>query len=104
MVRSPLPENSTRDVSLWIDGREVKACKGSQLLKAILTVTEIPHICYHSDLMGPIRSCDTCLVEVDGKLVRSCAEQVTEGARVCALSERAKTARAAAYDTILGNH
>lgn len=92
------------DVSFWIDGREVKAEKGSQLLKAVLTTTEIPHICYHSDLMGPIKSCDTCLVEVDGKLVRACAEEVIAGSSVIALSDRAKDARHAAYDTILGNH
>lgn len=95
---------SKEDVSFWIDGRGVKAVAGSQLLKAVLAVTEIPHICYHSELMGPIRSCDTCLVEVDGKLVRSCAEDVVGGSHVSVLSERAKAARAAAYDTILGNH
>jgi formate dehydrogenase major subunit len=95
---------SKEDVSFWIDGQEVKAAVDSQLLKAVLAVAEIPHICYHSELMGPIRSCDTCLVEVDGKLVRSCAEHVTGGSHVGVLSERAKAARTAAYDTILGNH
>jgi len=95
---------STSDVSFWIDGREVRAHNGSQLLKAVLAVTEIPHICYHSDLMGSIRSCDTCLVEVNGELVRACATNVADGLRVKVLSERATAARAAAYDTILGNH
>jgi len=41
-----LAEKSTQDVSFWIDGREVKAAAGSQLLKSVLTTTEIPHICY----------------------------------------------------------
>ncbi len=91
-------------VSLWIDGREVTADVGSQLLQAVLKVSEIPHICYHSELMGAIQSCDTCLVELNGKLVRSCAETVSDGLRVKADSERAKAARSAAYDTILGNH
>jgi formate dehydrogenase major subunit len=99
-----LKETAIQDVSFSIDGQEIKAAAGSQLLKAVLSVTEIPHICYHSDLMGPIRSCDTCMVEVNGQLVRSCAEVVTEGARVGVSSDRAKAARTAAYDTILGNH
>jgi formate dehydrogenase major subunit len=32
---------------------------------------EVPHVCYHPQL-GPIQSCDTCMVEVDGKLVKAC--------------------------------
>lgn len=95
---------SSTAATLWVDGNEVKAEAGSQLLQAVLKVVEIPHICYHSELMGPIGSCDTCLVEVDGKLVRSCAEKVEDGARVGVESARAKAARSAAYDTILGNH
>lgn len=94
----------TDEVSFLMDGQEVKATAGSQLLQAILKVEEIPHICYHSELMGPIRSCDTCLVEVNGQMVRSCAEKVEPGLHVGVMSERAKAARAAAYDTILGNH
>ena len=31
---------------------------------------EVPHVCYHPQL-GPIQSCDTCMVEVDGKLAES---------------------------------
>ena len=76
MQDSPIAKE---DVSLWIDGQEVKAAAGSQQLKAVFAVAEIPHICYHSKLMDPVRSCDTCLVEVDGKLVRSCSEDVIGG-------------------------
>ena len=60
------------DVEISLDGAAVAASEGELLVEAILRQKEIPHVCYHSPLMGPIETCDTCLVEVDGELVRSC--------------------------------
>jgi predicted molibdopterin-dependent oxidoreductase YjgC len=54
--------------------------------------------------MGPIESCDTCLVEVDGKLARACRTKVSSGMKVVTNSKRANEARAEAFDVILGNH
>jgi formate dehydrogenase major subunit len=54
--------------------------------------------------MGPIQTCDTCLVEVDGKLVRSCGTKVTSAMQVVTDSKHAQNARAEAFDVILGNH
>ncbi len=87
-----------------IDGTSVVAEPGELLIDAILRQTEIPHVCYHSPLMGPIQTCDTCMVEVDGKLVRACGTKVSAGMRVQTASPRAKSAQAAAFDVILGNH
>ena len=36
------------------------------------TGSKVPHLCDHTQL-GPIQTCDTCMVEVDGQLVRACA-------------------------------
>jgi len=91
-------------VDLSVDGRTIAANEGELLVEAILREKEIPHICYHSPLMGPIQTCDTCLVEVDGKLVRSCGTRVTAGVSVVTDSKRARDARAEAFDVILGNH
>src|ERR1700742_3030244 len=91
-------------VEISIDGAAATASEGELLVEAILRQKEIPHICYHSPLMGPIQTCDTCLVEVDGKLVRSCGTKVTSGMQVVTASKRAKDARAEAFDVILGNH
>jgi hypothetical protein len=91
-------------VEILIDGKKVIATQGELLVEAILREKEIPHICYHSPLMGPIQTCDTCLVEVDGKLQRSCGTKVAAGMQVVAESERAKKARSEAFDVILGNH
>lgn len=90
--------------NISIDGQRVSATEGELLLDAILREKEIPHICYHSPLMGPIQTCDTCIVEVDGRLVRACGTKVTAGMQVLAESKRAKNARAEAFDVILGNH
>ena len=91
-------------VNISIDGRTIAANEGELLVEAILREKEIPHICYHSPLMGPIQTCDTCMVEVDGKLVRSCGTKVSSGMQVIADSKRARDARAEAFDVILGNH
>jgi formate dehydrogenase major subunit len=98
-------QDGSPTVTISIDGRTIAATEGELLIEAILREKEIPHICYHSPLMGPIETCDTCLVEVGGKLVRSCGTAVH--ANMCEVvtdSKRATDARAEAYDVILGNH
>jgi len=92
------------ELEIVIDGRSVAVTQGELLLLAILREKEIPHVCYHSPLMGPIRSCDTCLVEVNGKLERACGLEASSGMQVVTNSERATSARSEAFDVILGNH
>jgi formate dehydrogenase major subunit len=104
LERNSAEMKSTPSVEISVDGKIVAAGEGELLVEAILREKDIPHICYHSPLMGPIQTCDTCLVEVDGKLVRSCGTKVAARMNVVTESKRAKDARAEAYDTILGNH
>src|SRR5271154_6572333 len=95
----------SKAVEILIDGKTIAAEHGELLIEAILREKEIPHICYHSPLMGPIQTCDTCLVEVGGKLVRSCGTTVSAGMQdVVTDSKRAQDARSEAFDVILGNH
>lgn len=63
----------------------------------------IPSICYHKQL-GVIQTCDTCLVEVNGELVRACATEAKPGMRVNSLSPLAKEAQLEAMSRILKNH
>src|SRR5579862_3613030 len=100
----PQRHNELPRVNILIDGQIVSANEGELLVEAILREKEIPHICYHSPLMGPIQTCDTCIVEVDGQLARACGTHVSASMKVLAESDRAKNARAEAYDVILGNH
>ena len=42
-------------VAISIDGHTTAAAEGELLIEAILREKEIPHICYHSPLMGHLR-------------------------------------------------
>ena len=63
----------------------------------------VPQLCYLEQI-GPVQTCDTCMVEVDGQLVRSCATVVHEGMKVLASSARADRAQREAMDRVLQNH
>src|ERR1700730_8111900 len=78
------------EVEISLDGTAVAASEGELLVEAVLRHKEIPHICYHSPLMGPIQTCDTCIVEVNGQLVRSCGTKVDADMKVVTESKRAK--------------
>jgi formate dehydrogenase major subunit len=87
-------------VEITLDGTPIVASEGDLLIQAILRHKELPHICYHSPLMGPIQTCDTCIVEVDGQLVRSCGTKVGAHMKVVTESKRAKDARSEAFDVM----
>jgi formate dehydrogenase major subunit len=87
-----------------IDGKPQPISPGESLLEAIGKAgIEVPQVCYHPQL-GPIQTCDTCMVEADGKLVRACATEARDGMGVSTGSQRAKAAQREAFDKILGNH
>jgi len=67
------------------------------------TATKVPQVCYHPQL-GPIGTCDTCMVDVDGKLVRACALEVTAGLSVRTQTKQVDAAQREAFDRILENH
>ncbi|PJN92116.1 2Fe-2S iron-sulfur cluster-binding protein, partial [Bacillus sp. mrc49] len=79
--------------------------------KAGLTILEVinknglahPQICYVPEV-DPIQTCDTCIVEVDGKLVRSCSTVAMSGMDIALGSRSAKEAQTEAMDRILENH
>ena len=89
---------------LSINGQEVTAKEGDSALSLILQKQEdYPHICHHPAL-GPIETCDTCIAEVNGQLVRTCSCHPKEGDRIITDSDRAVKARQEALDRILKNH
>src|SRR6267142_1938461 len=90
--------------TLTIDGSVTEAKADERLVDLINRVGgKLAQVCYHSQL-GPIQTCDTCLVEVEGKLVRACATQASGGMVVSTRSTAAKAAQRGAFDRILGNH
>ncbi len=91
-------------MTILIDDFSSDAQVGERLIDVIARAgVELPHVCYHPQL-GPIQTCDTCLVEVDGELVRACATPVSQNMAVRTATMRAHSARTEAFDRILTNH
>ena len=87
-----------------LNGKPQEVHPGERLIDAInRSGIGIPQVCYHPQL-GAIQTCDTCMVEADGKLVRACATMTAEGLRVETGSSRAQAAQREAFDHLLGNH
>jgi len=91
-------------ISVTVDGTVTEAKPEERLVELLNRAgTKIPQVCYHPQL-GPIQTCDTCMVEADGALVRACATVVRSGMLVSTKSARALAAQREAFDRILGNH
>ncbi len=90
--------------NLRIDGVERAARVGEPLVEVLNRIGRaIPQVCYHPQL-GPIETCDTCMVEVNGKLVRACGTSAVADMVVLTEGERVDVAQREAFDRILGNH
>ena len=91
-------------VTVTIDGVVQQAMSGERLIHVINRAgVKISQVCYHPQL-GPIQTCDTCMVEINGQLVRACATSVSAGMKVLTKSEKAGAAQREAFDRILSNH
>ncbi|MGH9757605.1 MAG: molybdopterin-dependent oxidoreductase, partial [Candidatus Acidiferrales bacterium] len=91
-------------IGVTIDGQTCEALPGERLIDVILRAgISLPHVCYHPQL-GPVQTCDTCMIEIDGKLARACATTVSSDLRVAAHSTAADSAQREAFDRILANH
>lgn len=100
----PLRTTAGVEISLQIDGISCRAYEGEPLLDVINRARiELPQVCYHTQL-GPIQTCDTCAVEVNGQLVRACGSKATAGQVVRSKTKAALAAQQDAYDRIVSNH
>src|SRR5258705_3511316 len=91
-------------LGITVDGLVQEAKTDERLIDVInRSGSKMPQVCYHPQL-GPIQTCDTCMVEVDGNLVRACATNVTAGMSVTTNSAAASEAQREAFDRILSNH
>jgi formate dehydrogenase major subunit len=95
---------SATSCTLEIDGVTRKASVGEHLVDVLNRIGRIiPQVCYHPQL-GPIQTCDTCMVQVNGTLARACGTSVADGMLVVTKSELVDVAQREAFDRILGNH
>lgn len=91
-------------VSVLINGTAHQVEKGTRIIDYLLKQDmEHPHICY-SDVLGPVQSCDTCMCEVNGSIMRACSTEIEDGMDILTSSELAKNAQEEAMDRILENH
>src|SRR3984893_7960062 len=98
------PPAGLRAATIRINGASHQSEAGERLVDAINRAgLHIPQVCYHP-MLGPIQTCDTCIVEVNGKLARACGSLVEPGMTVITTGQDAETARTEAFDRILRNH
>jgi formate dehydrogenase major subunit len=103
------PKVFAPDTTIHVDGFAIAAQNGEPLIDAINRsaamrgVTSVPQVCY-LEPMGAIGSCDTCMVEIDGTLVRSCEALVGGEQFIVTNSDRADVAQRDAFDRLLENH
>lgn len=91
-------------ITLTIDGVVRQAASGERLVDVInRTGAKIAQVCYHPQL-GPIQTCDTCLVETSHGLVRACGTAAADGMAVLTKSAKAAAAQREAFDRILSDH
>jgi formate dehydrogenase major subunit len=91
-------------IRITIDGVVQEATSGERLINVLNRAgVKISQVCYHPQL-GPIQTCDTCMVEANGQLVRACATTTTAEMEILTKSEKAAAAQREAFDRILSNH
>jgi len=91
-------------IRVTLDGQAVETMAEERLIDLLLRRdAQVPHVCYHPQL-GEIQACDTCMVEVNGELVRACATPVVADMKVETKSARADAAQREAFDRVLKNH
>ncbi|PWW28437.1 formate dehydrogenase major subunit [Cytobacillus oceanisediminis] len=91
-------------LNIKINGIEMKANPDQTVLQLLNDSSiEIPQVCYHPSL-GAIETCDTCIVSVNGELVRSCSTKIKNGDVIDTVDPDVKQAQTIAMDKILYNH
>lgn len=91
-------------LNIKINGIEMKAEQGQTVLQLLNDSSiEIPQVCFHPSL-GAIETCDTCIVSVNGELVRSCSTKIKDGDVIDTMEPDVKQAQTIAMDKILFNH
>lgn len=92
-------------VTLTIDGREVKAPKGSTVLEAAKSAgIHIPTLCFLKDI-NEIGACRMCIVDVGARSFQAaCMYPVSEGLKVITNSPKIRETRKVTLELILSSH
>jgi len=93
-------------VRLKIDGREIEARAGENVLAvARRNGIDIPGLCYHPRLT-PTGGCRLCLVKIDGRpgTTTACTLRATDGLSITAFDEELEADRRALVELLLAEH
>lgn len=89
---------------LYVNGQELLAKPGQTLIQLLNEAKiDVPQICYH-EALGPIETCDTCVVEVDGELKRACGTKVEAGMEVFTQKDVVQSSQKEALDRVMQKH
>jgi NADH-quinone oxidoreductase subunit G len=104
----PPPPKNPGFITLVVDGREVVAKPGTNLIDAAKTVgADIPYYCYHPRL-SVAANCRMCMVESSmappGKLVPACQTSIAEGMVVKTDTDKVRAQQKMVMEFLLLNH
>lgn len=93
-----------RPCTIIFDGEEIEGNADEPLIDFLdKHGIALPSVCYHPSL-GAIETCDTCWVELDGKLERGCALRTEEGMQIASRGPQVVAARHEGMDRLLSKH
>ncbi|MCU0235716.1 MAG: formate dehydrogenase subunit alpha [Acidobacteria bacterium] len=93
-------------VTICIDGKEIKANKGDNLLKVARdNGFDIPGLCFYEKIT-PTGDCRLCMVKIEGRpgMVPSCLVKVEAGMKVTAFDAQLEETRRMLADVLLSEH
>ena len=94
------------EVKITIDGKEILAREGDNLLEvALANGINVPHLC-HDPRIKPFGSCRLCFVEAGGPRgpVPACGTAVAEGMEVFTDNEKLRALRQTALELLISEH
>ncbi|HEX7503015.1 MAG TPA: molybdopterin-dependent oxidoreductase, partial [Acidobacteriota bacterium] len=96
----------TETVTIFIDGREIKAAREANLLQVARdNGFDIPGLCFYEKIT-PTGDCRLCMVKIEGRpgMVPACLVKVDEGMKVTAFDEQLEATRKMLADVLLSEH
>jgi len=91
-------------IHVIVNGKPVQVAKDTKVLHACTKAGfPVPHLCYHEDLPA-FGNCGVCIVEINGKPLRSCTSPCEEGMNIVTNSKKLLDLRREALEIILSNH
>jgi len=103
---TPAPRDATVQVSLQIDGQQIRVDQGTSVMRAAAMLgTNIPSLCA-TDSLDAFGSCRMCLVEIEGRkgTPASCTTLAEEGMVVSTGSDKVEKLRKNILELYISDH